>query len=162
MIVHKKRFWLKRFLVGILVSVVLTGLAQAEDKESQRSLYDRLGGLMAITVVVDDFIDEMVPDPFLNQNPAIDEARKRVPSPYLKYQVTSFVCQATGGPCQYTGRSMKESHDHLNITEAEWDRMVEIFEEVMDKHQVPDSEQRDLLELIGTTKADIVTEETVE
>lgn len=162
MIVHKKRFWLKRFLVGILFSVVLTGLAQAEDKESQRSLYDRLGGLMAITVVVDDFIDEMVPDPFLNQNPAIDEARKRVPSPYLKYQVTSFVCQATGGPCQYTGRSMKESHDHLNITEAEWDRMVEIFEDVMDKHQVPDSEQRDLLELIGTTKADIVTEETVE
>lgn len=162
MIVNKKCFWLKRFLVGILISVVLTGLAQAGDKENQETLYDRLGGLMAITVVVDDFIDEMVPDPFLNQNPAIDEARKRVPPSYLKYQVTSFVCQATGGPCQYTGRSMKESHDHLNITEAEWDRMVVIFEEVMDKHQVPDPEQRDLLELIGTTKADIVTAETGE
>ena len=162
MIVHKKRFWLKRFLVGILVSVVLPGLAQAEDKENQRSLYDRLGGLMAITVVVDDFIDEMVPDPFLNQNPAIDEARKRVPSPYLKYQVTSFVCQATGGPCQYTGRSMKESHDHLNITEEEWDRMVVIFKDVMDEHLVPGPEQKDLLELIGTTKTDIITAETDE
>ena len=162
MIVHKKRFWLKRFLVGILVSVVLPGLAQAEDKENQRSLYDRLGGLMAITVVVDDFIDEMVPDPFLNQNPAIDEARKRVPSPYLKYQVTSFVCQATGGPCQYTGRSMKESHDHLNITEAEWDRMVVIFKDVMDEHLVPGPEQKDLLELIDTTKTDIITAETDE
>jgi len=162
MIVHKKRFWLKRFLVGILVSVVLPGLAQAEDKENQRSLYDRLGGLMAITVVVDDFIDEMVPDPFLNQNPAIDEARKRVPSPYLKYQVTSFVCQATGGPCQYTGRSMKESHDHLNITEEEWDRMVVIFKDVMDEHLVPGPEQKDLLELIDTTKTDIITAETDE
>ncbi|MGZ8459872.1 MAG: globin domain-containing protein [Candidatus Deferrimicrobiaceae bacterium] len=38
-----------------------------------------------------------------------------------------MVCQATGGPCQYHGRGMKESHAHLNITEREWDRMVTLF-----------------------------------
>jgi len=111
---------------------------------------------MPISVVVSDFIDAMVPDPFLNQNSAINAARKRVPAPYLKYQVTALVCQATGGPCQYIGRTMKNSHAHLNITEAEWDRMVVIFKEVLAKHKVPGSEQQELLEIVGSTNGDIV------
>lgn len=75
----------------------------AEDMADTKmpSLYDRLGGLMPISVVVSDFLDAVVPDPMLNANPAIDAARKRVPTPYLKYHVTAQVCQVTGGPCQY-------------------------------------------------------------
>jgi hemoglobin len=143
--------------IGIVILLLIATTALAGSKESEeKPLYDRLGGLMPISVVVNDFIDAMVPDPFLNQNPAIDEARKRVPAPYLKYQVTALVCQATGGPCQYIGRNMKESHAHLNISEEEWDRMVVIFKEVLDKHQVPDAEQQDLIEIIDSTKPDIV------
>jgi len=147
-------------LVGILLSSAPMALAQADAEKKPQSLYQRLGGLAAISVVVDDFIDAMVPDPFLNQNPAIDEARKRVPAPYLKFQVTAMVCQATGGPCQYVGRDMKSSHAHLNITEPEWDRMVVIFKEVLAKHRVPGPEQQGLMEIIGSTKADIVTSGT--
>ena len=119
-------------------------------------LYERLGGLAPISVVVSDFIDALVPDPLLNQNPAIDTARKRVPAPYLKYHVTAMVCQVTGGPCQYHGRNMKDSHAHLNITNAEWDRMVSLFKQVLAKHKVPDKEQQELLDIVGSTKADIV------
>src|SRR5690554_1192447 len=101
-----------------VLTLTLLGLTQAANaQEAQQSLYERLGGLMPISVVVNDFLDALVPDPILNQNPAIDAARQRVPAPYLKYHVTAMVCQATGGPCQYQGRSMKESHAHLNITE---------------------------------------------
>jgi hemoglobin len=131
--------------------------ARSDEEKKQQSLYDRLGGLAPISVVVDDFIDTMVPDPFLNRNSAINEARKRVPAPYLKFQVTALVCQETGGPCQYTGRNMKDSHAHLNITEQEWDRMVVIFKEVLAKHQVPGPEQQELLDIIDSTKVDIVT-----
>ena len=145
------------FLVGILLSSAPMTVAQTDAEKKPQGLYQRLGGLAAISVVVDDFIDVMVPDPFLNQNPAIAEARKRVPAPYLKFQVTAMVCQATGGPCQYVGRDMKSSHAHLNITEPEWDRMVVIFKEVLAKHQVSGSEQQELLEIIDSTKADIVT-----
>jgi hemoglobin len=115
---------------------------------------------MPISVVVNDFIDVIVPDPFLNQNPAIAEARQRVPAPYLKYQVTALVCQATGGPYQYTGRNMKVAHTHLNITNEEWDRMLVLFKGVLAKHQVPSAEQQGLLDIIDSTKADIVTAET--
>lgn len=152
---RKTPAWIGYLLTAAIVLVASTGLSQSG--ATQLTLYERLGGLMAITVVVDDFIDAMVPDPFLNRNPAIAEAREMVPSPYLKYQVTSMVCQATGGPCEYTGRGMKESHAHLNITETEWDRMLVIFKEVLDKHLVPAAEQQELLEIVGSTKDEIVT-----
>ena len=79
-----------------------------------------------------------------------------MPTAYLKYHVTAQVCQATGGPCQYHGRGMKESHAHLNITESEWERMVTIFKEVLAKHSVPEQETQELLDIVGSTKSDIV------
>jgi hemoglobin len=150
-----------KLLVALLATVGLLGVSgpafsQASTTEKAPSLYDRLGGLAPISVVVSDFIDALMPDSVLNANPAIDAARKRVPAPYLKYHVTAMVCQATGGPCQYHGRGMKESHAHLNITEQEWDRMATLFKGVLAKHNVPAKETQELLEIVGSTKADIV------
>ncbi len=151
------RMWFVLALITIAVVGSRAALAQSGTEQKQPSLYNRLGGLAPISVVVSDFIDVLVPDPVLNANPAIDAARKRVPPPYLKYHVTAMVCQATGGPCQYHGRGMKESHAHLNITEREWDRMVTIFKEILAKHDVPEKESQELLKIVGSTKADIVS-----
>jgi len=129
---------------------------QAAPEAAAPSLYERLGGLAPISVVVSDFVDALVPDAELNRNPAIAEARHRIPDAYLKFHVTALVCKATGGPCEYVGRGMKESHAHLNITEAEWDRMVEVFREILARHAVPDAEQQELLTIVGSTRADIV------
>jgi len=147
---------------ALVVSVVLSlgaplALAQEATATAGPSLYDRLGGLAPISVVVSDFIDALVPDEVLNANPAIDAARQRVPAPYLKYQVTALVCQTTGGPCQYQGRDMKSTHAHLNITEAEWERMLSIFNEILAKHSVPAQETQELNDIVESTKADIVT-----
>lgn len=148
--------WAGVAFIALVVALPQAAFAQDGGKQNQQSLYDRLGGLAPISVVVSDFLDVLVPDPVLNANPAIDAARKRVPAPYLKYHVTALVCQVTGGPCQYHGRGMKESHAHLNITEKEWDRMVTLFNEVLAKHNVPAKETEELLEIVGSTKADIV------
>lgn len=148
--------WTILVLLIVLFSIPFLALAQGDKEQKQQSLYDRLGGLAPISVVVNDFIDVLVPDAFLNENPAIDAARKRVPAPYLKYHVTAMVCQATGGPCQYHGRDMKQSHAHLNITEREWGRMVTLFKEVLAKHKVPEKESQELLDIIDSTKKDIV------
>jgi hemoglobin len=141
----------------VLSAIMLAATQPALAQEEQQSLYDRLGGLAPISVVVSDFIDVLVPDPMLNENPAIDEARKRVPAPYLKYHVTAMMCDVTGGPCMYHGRTMKESHAHLNITEEEWDWTIVLFKQVLEKHQVPERESQELLEIIGSTKEDIVS-----
>ncbi|MCI0588830.1 MAG: group 1 truncated hemoglobin [Planctomycetes bacterium] len=148
--------WIPLGFVAVLLTGPHSPVAQSGAEQKQQSLYDRLGGLAPISVVVDDFINALVPDAVLNANPAIDAARKRVPAPYLKYHVTAMVCQATGGPCRYHGREMKESHAHLNITEPEWDRMVSLFKEVLAKNKVPAKETKELLEIVDSTKADIV------
>lgn len=147
--------------VGMVLASIILGTSheaavQKATAAKPPSLYERLGGLAPIAVVVDDFIDALVPDPVLNANPAIAAARARVPAPYLKYHVTALVCEATGGPCKYQGRNMKDAHAHLNITEREWTRMVAIFKEVLAKHRVPAKEQQELLDIVGSTKADIV------
>jgi len=131
------------------------GLAAADEKPAT-SLYERLGGVGPISVVVDEFIDRLTTDDLLNANPAIKAARARVPNPYLKFHVTTLVCQVTGGPCRYTGRAMKASHAHLHITEKEWDEMARVFKAVLDKDKVPAAEQQELFTIIGTTKAEIV------
>lgn len=156
MIQHTINPWTRRVGCVLLAAAAAVASAELPTDEAQPTLYERLGGLAPISVVVSDFIDALVPDAVLNANPAIDAARKRVPAPYLKYHVTALVCQTTGGPCQYQGRGMKESHAHLNISAAEWDRMVVIFKEILAKHHVPAQETQELLEIVGSTRPDIV------
>jgi hemoglobin len=62
----------------------------------------------------------------------------------------------TGGPCKYTGRTMKESHEKLNISQAEWDAMVVDFKATLNKFKVPQPEQQELITIVGSTKNDIV------
>jgi hemoglobin len=149
---------MKLWAVLAVIAIVMAEMTFAQDgaERKQQSLYDRLGGLAPISVVVSDFIDAIAPDAVVNANPAVDAARKRVPTPYLKYHLTALVCQATGGPCQYQGRGMKESHTDLKITEREWDRMVTIFKEVLANHRIPAKETRELLAIVDSTKTEIV------
>src|SRR5262249_45262428 len=77
------------------------------------TLYERLGGVYSIAVVVDDFIDRIMDDARLNANAKVDEAHHRVSRAGFKYLVTEMVCWATGGPQCYSGRSMADSHAHL-------------------------------------------------
>lgn len=130
--------------------------AQPTPAEPGQSLYERLGGAYAIASVVDVFIDLLVHNDVLNANPRIREARNRVPAPGLKFQVTSLVCQVTGGPCTYAGRSMKEAHAHLNISEREWQAMLADFRRVLNDFQVPQREQDELVAIVESTKLDIV------
>lgn len=120
------------------------------------SLYDRLGGVYSIATVVDDFIDRIMVDPRLNANPAVDEAHHRVPAAGFKYLVTEMVCWATGGPQQYTGRAMDDSHRHLLISDSEWEAFVDDFQQTLDKFAVPEAEQAELKAIVASTRDSIV------
>jgi hemoglobin len=150
---------MKAFLSVVCLSVVIVAgsLAAAQKPASSTpSLYQRLGGVYSIAVVVDAFIERLLVNQTLNANPAIEAARQKVPKQGLKFHVTTLVCQATGGPCGYTGRSMKEAHAHLNITEAQWQAMRADFKATLDSFNVPEGEQRELFAIVESTKADIV------
>jgi hemoglobin len=120
------------------------------------SLYERLGGVYAIATVVDDFIDRVMKNPILNANPKVDEAHHKVPPAGFKYLVTEMVCWATGGPQKYTGKTMRDSHAHLDITEPEWQAFLNDARACFAHFSVPAQEQTELLAIIESTKSDIV------
>ena len=120
------------------------------------SLYQRLGGIYSIAVVVDDLIARIMKDARLNANPAVNEAHHKVPPAGFKYLVTEMVGWASGGPQQYTGRPMRDSHQHLNITPKEWDAFMDDLQQTLDKFKVPVTEQAELKAIVDSTYGDIV------
>jgi hemoglobin len=124
--------------------------------QSGPTLYERLGGVYSIAVVVDDFIDRIMVDDRLNANPAVDEAHHRVSPQGFKYLVTEMVCWATGGPQRYSGRSMEDSHRHLEITPGEWTAFLDDFQQTLDKFEVPAAEQQELHAIVASTRDAIV------
>lgn len=140
-------------LLGLLLGA---GGVQAAEAQPTKSLYDRLGGVYPISVVVDTFIELLLVNDALNANPAIKAAREKVPAAGLKFHITALVCQQTGGPCKYTGLGMKESHAHLNISEKEWQAMLTDFRRVLNNYGVPAKEQGELVAIVESTKKDIV------
>lgn len=150
--------WTTRWIAAAALTAAMIGAAgiRMAAQAPQTSLYDRLGGVYSIATVVDDFIERLLVNSTLNANPAISEARSRVAKAGLKFQVTALVCEVTGGPCKYTGRSMKESHARLNITEGQWQAMVADFRRTLAAFKVPPKEQEELLTIVGSTKGDIV------
>ena len=129
-----------------------TAVAAAADTTAvaARSLYDRLGGKEAITVVIDDFVANVAADKRINARFA------KTDIPHLKQMLVDQVCQATGGPCTYTGKSMLDAHKGMKITEAEFTALVEDLTMSLDKHSVPAAEKTELLTALGGMKGDIV------
>ena len=79
-----------------------------------------------------------------------------MPKQGLKFHVTTLVCQVTGGPCVYGGRSMKDAHRQLNITDKEWQAMLADFLNTLHTFNVPAAEQSELIAIVNSTKPDIV------
>jgi hemoglobin len=133
-----------------------SGVGGADATDKAPSLYDRLGGAYNIAAVIDDLIDRVMTDPRLNKNPAVDEAHHRVSPAGFKFLVTETVCQAAGGPQQYSGRPMGDSHRHLANTADEWDAFMDELQLALAKFQVPPAEETEVVAIIESTRDAIV------
>jgi hemoglobin len=140
---------LKVFAAGIILCGALAPAAAAQDA-AQKSLYERLGGAPAISAVIDDFAGRVLKDDRINKKFAKTNA------PRLLFHLKEQVCAATGGPCQYTGLSMKESHKNMKVTEGEFNALVGHLVDTLNHFKVPEAEQKELLGILGPLKDEIV------
>ena len=74
----------------------------------------------------------------------------------IRQHIVDQLCAAAGGPCIHTGRTMKDSHMGLGISEAEWDAAAKHLVASLDKFKVPEPEKKELLAFVTSLKADIV------
>jgi hemoglobin len=114
------------------------------------SLYERLGGVDAITAVTRAAVDRQMKDDRINQK----YARTNVDR--LIKEFVDQICQATGGPCTYTGRSMTETHHNMGVTNGEFQAFVEDVVAVLDGFKVGKAEQDELLNILAPLQGEIV------
>jgi hemoglobin len=146
----------RRLIRPLVLSLIAASILCAElsaQAPAKPSLYKRLGGYDAIAAVTDDFIGRLIGDPRFAKffaGASTDSKGK------IRQHVVDQLCNATGGPCLYTGRTMKQSHAGLGITEEDWNASVKHLVASLDKFKVPEAEKAELLAIAGTLKADIV------
>ncbi len=139
----------------VLLAFVISCGAGPEDttQAAQRTLYQRLGGFDAIAAVVDDFVPRLVGDPQLMRFFAGHGTESKM---RIRQLVVEMICQATGGPCVYIGRSMKAAHGGLGITQNDWQAAVKHLVATLDKFKVPQREKDELLAIVSSLEKDIV------
>lgn len=141
-------------------------------QEAAKLLYDRLGGEAGIKLIVEDFIPRALADPRVNWsrkgvvyggfsvhhnrsmtwNDSPDNVAK------LKTHMEQFMALATGGPTKYEGKEMKQAHTNLHITNAEFDAAVGDLKASLDKLEIPNREQKELLAVIESTRPQVAEE----
>ena len=133
------------------------------------SLYERLGGVFAISAVVDHFSDAVVQNPIVGQtsaNPALREwhVNNLGRLPGLKFMRTLWVCNVAGGPFEYsatkpgsTSLGLEEAHRSLRISSAEFDEVAAELGRTLAKFEVPEREKGEVLAAFSAHK-DEVTE----
>jgi hemoglobin len=114
------------------------------------SLYERLGGVDAITAVTRAAVDRQMKDDRINQK----YARTNVDR--LIKEFVDQICEATGGPCKYTGRNMTETHHNMGVTNGEFQAFVEDVVAVLDDFKVGKAEQDELLNILAPLRGEIV------
>lgn len=120
------------------------------------SLYERLGGIDSITAVVEDFRDRVANDDRINQKFAKTDLGR------LTKMLVDQVCEAAGGPCTYTGRSMKDAHEGMKVTSGEFDALVQDLVATLNHFKVGKKEQDEILGVLGPLEPDIVEVESSE
>jgi hemoglobin len=120
--------------------------------DASASLYDRLGKKDAITAVVKDFVEERVA-----KDARIKSFFANADIPGLEAKLVDQICEASGGPCKYTGKDMKTSHTGMNIKDADFNALVEDLKASLDHFKVGAKEQQDLLGALAPMHDAIVT-----
>ena len=136
---------------------------------TEKSLYDRLGGVFAIAAVIDHFSDAVVPNPIVGQrsgNQALREwhTNNLARLPGLKFMRTLWVCNVAGGPFQFSATrpgstvlGLEEAHRNLRISPAEFDEVAAELGRTLDSFEVPEQEKGEVLGAFAAHK-DEVTE----
>ena len=144
---HVTRFQIVSVFV---LTTLLSACTNMQSAPQQKSLYERLGGKPAIQAVVDDFIGNVAADNRINSFFANTNI------PRLNTMLVNQICQATGGPCKYEGRSMKAAHAGMGVSDLHFNALVEDLVKSLNKFNVPEREKKELLTALASMKGDIV------
>lgn len=145
-----------RGLAGISMATIIVSLLVCTHQvqgEMKKSLYERLGGYDAVSAVVGEFAGRLFADEKLSSFFGGWSVEKQA---RFKQLNVLLVCNATGGPCTYVGRTMAASHQGMGVNDARFDQVAGHLVATLDKFKVPKAERDELLGIIGGLRPEIV------
>jgi len=157
----------KSLAIAMTLTALLIATSVQAAAQSEKSLYERLGGVFAIAAVVDHFSDALVKNPIVgknSKNPALRkwhrESLSRLPG--LKFMRTLWVCEVTGGPFKFsptkpgkTPLGLEEAHRDLKISPAEFDEVAAELGRSLDFAKVPAREKGEVLAAFAAHKDEV-------
>lgn len=146
----------KMLTATLLASAIGLGavVAQAQPAaaaETPTGLYAAFGERAGIAALMDDFVVRLKAD--ARTAPFFEKSNM----PELARGLTEQLCMLSGGPCKYTGASMKKAHDDLDIRRRDFNALVEVLQDTMDAKGIPFSAQNRMLALLAPMHRDVVT-----
>ena len=141
--------WWRSGILGLALggSLITAGCA---GMPAEQKLYERLGGLPTVRLVVDDLVGRVGADTRINRFFAQSNV------PLVKERLTHLFCELSGGPCTYLGADMKNAHSGMGISNADFDAVIENLGAALDKFKVPAREKDELLAVLRPMRKDIV------
>jgi len=137
----------------LIVLLMVPSMAAAQETAKPKTLYERLGGYDVLARIVDDFGPKLGKDPDIGPLVASLSMSSRMRNRQL---IVDQLCQMTGGPCLYIGRTMEASHQGLGITEQHWEKAGKLMAETLDKFAIGEPEKSEFLKLVDTLRPGIV------
>lgn len=144
---------LRRAGILSLVLVAAAWAASAQQPPQQKTLYQRIGGYDAIAKLVDDFLPRLLKEPKIASmiGGLADTSRMR-----NRQLIVDQICNETGGPCLYIGRTMEQSHQGLEITDELWEFSKKAFADTLDSAKIGEPERSELIAAIEKHRVEIV------
>lgn len=133
------------FRTWLILLVGFAGHALAAD-----SLYARLGGDSGVAAIAATLIDRAAADPLMG--PSFKDSKLD----RIKRLLAEQICELSGGPCHYSGDSMREVHAGLHISQAQFYRLVETLRDILRERRVDQGATNQLLKLLAPMKRDVV------
>jgi hemoglobin len=137
-----------------LGAALLIGTTAVQAQAPADTLYQRVGGYDALARLGGDFTRSLGTDPTVGKYffPRSDDSRRRILQAFVL-----LLCADTGGPCFYTGRDMKSAHAGLRMGDTEWEAVMRLWGEALDRHKIGGANKAAMVQVFAKYRGDIMS-----
>jgi hemoglobin len=141
----------------LLAVIALSPIVHADENPAPADpsllpVFEQFGGKPGLDALMEDFMIKLIEDSRTREYFA--EADQK----HIKQMLSEQFCVILGGPCTYTGKSMKEAHARLAINRGGFNALVEDLQLAMDMHEIPFRAQNKLLARLAPMHREVVTQ----
>lgn len=137
--------------LGLVLAALVLPLAACTSVPPGPPLYQQLGGVEGIESVSRAMLQRMSTDPRTKRT--FDGINLRT----LSASLAAHLCKVADGPCVYEGETMRNVHADLGLGDSEFETVVQILRDELDRAGVSQGAKNELLRRLAPSRRDIVT-----